>query len=144
MVQTKKSSVDGLPIQRVIKKEKKNKKTMPLKEDEMPLKKVKTEKAFSIPELNDQSVSSEGWENHLNWEKSVKCGEVLEALCSSVEPRRKRKPQLTKTQVWPYVGNSTVKRIITADSVSEESSDPLSKVDPEKLQTVLDFIKSDL
>lgn len=39
MVQRKKSSVDGLPIQRVIKKEKKNTKTMPVKKNEVPLKK---------------------------------------------------------------------------------------------------------
>ena len=115
---------------------------MPVKEDVKPLKKVKTEKAFSIPELNDQSISTDDWENNLKWEKSVKCRQVLEALVSDVEPRRRRKQQLTKTQVWPFVGNSTVKRIITG--VSKESYDPLSKVDPEKLQKVLDFIKSDL
>ncbi|CDY08291.1 BnaA05g13280D [Brassica napus] len=130
MVQTKKSSIDGLPIQRVVKKEKKNKKTMPVKEDVKPLKKVKTEKAFSIPELNDQSISTDDWENNLKWEKSVKCRQVLEALVSDVEPRRRRKQQLTKTQVWPFVGNPTVKRIITG--VSKEPYDPLSKVDPDR------------
>ncbi|CAN7139270.1 unnamed protein product, partial [Brassica rapa subsp. narinosa] len=142
MVQTKKSSIDGLPIQRVVKKEKKNKKAMSVKEDVKPLKKVKTEKAFSLPELNNESISTGDWENNLRWEKSVKCRQVLEALASGLEPRRRRKQQLTKTQVWPFVGNSTVKRIITG--VSKESYDPLSKVDPEKLQKVLDFIKSDL
>ncbi|WZZ20464.1 uncharacterized protein LOC106436887 [Brassica napus] len=142
MVQTKKSSIDGLPIQRVVKKEKKNKKAMSAKEDVKPLKKVKTEKAFSLPELNNESISTGDWENNLRWEKSVKCRQVLEALASGLEPRRRRKQQLTKTQVWPFVGNSTVKRIITG--VSKESYDPLSKVDPEKLQKVLDFIKSDL
>ncbi|KAJ4902866.1 Uncharacterized protein Rs2_16817 [Raphanus sativus] len=122
MVQRKKSSVDGLPIQRVIKKEKKNTKTMPVKKNEVPLKKVKTEKPFEIPQLNDQSISAEGWENHLKWQKSVQCRQALEALGTSLEetalalsleePSRRRKTQLTKTQVWPYVGNSTVKRII--------------------------------
>ncbi|CAG7880817.1 unnamed protein product [Brassica rapa] len=65
MVQTKKGSVDGLPIQRVVKKKKKINKTM-------PGKKVKIEKPFSIPQLNDQSISTEDWENHLKWQKSVK------------------------------------------------------------------------
>lgn len=64
---------------------------MPVKEDVKPLKKVKTEKAFSIPELNDQSVSTDDWENNLKWEKSVKCRQVLEALASGLEPRRRRK-----------------------------------------------------
>ncbi|XP_056856155.1 uncharacterized protein LOC130505573 [Raphanus sativus] len=110
MVQTKKSSVDGLPIQRVVKKEKKNKKMMAVKIDEVPLKKVKIEKPFAIPHLNDQSVSSEGWESHLKWQKSVKCRLALEAIASSLEePTRKRRTQLTKTQMPPYVGNSTVK-----------------------------------
>ncbi|CAF1926243.1 unnamed protein product [Brassica napus] len=75
MVQTKKGSVDGLPIQRVVKKEKKINKTM-------PGKKVKIEKPFSIPQLNDQSISTEDWENHLKWQKSVKCRLTLEALAS--------------------------------------------------------------
>ncbi|KAG2259922.1 hypothetical protein Bca52824_079216 [Brassica carinata] len=138
MVQTKKGSVDGLPIQRVVKKEKKINKTM-------PGKKVKIEKPFSIPQLNDQSISTEDWENHLKWQKSVKCRLALEALASSLEePTRKRKTRLTKTQFFPYVGNSTVKRIVSGKTVSKESYDPLAKVAPEKLKKVLDFIKSDL
>ena len=70
---------------------------------------------------------------------------MLEALASNLkEPTRRRKPQLTKTQVWPFVGNSTVKRIISGEKVSKEPYDPLAKVEAEKLQKVLDFIKSDL
>ncbi|CAF1748683.1 unnamed protein product [Brassica napus] len=138
MVQTKKGSVDGLPIQRVVKKEKMINKTM-------LGKKVKIEKPFSIPQLNDQSISTEDWENHLKWQKSVKCRLALEALASSLEePTRKRKTKLTKTQVFPYVRNSTVKRIVSGKTVSKESYDPLAKVAPEKLKKVLDFIKSDL
>ncbi|KAL0668081.1 hypothetical protein Bca4012_030785 [Brassica carinata] len=132
---TKKGSVDGLPIQRVVKKEKKINKTM-------PGKKVKIEKPFSIPQ---QSISTEDWEDHLKWQKSVKCRLALEALASILEePTRKRKTKLTKTQVFPYVGNSTVKRIVSGKTVSKESYDPLAKVAPEKLKKVLDFIKSDL
>ncbi|CAN6813411.1 unnamed protein product, partial [Brassica oleracea] len=84
------------------------------KEDEVPLKKVKKEKAIVIPELNDISISSKDWQQHLQWEKSEKCRQAIEALTSILEePTRRRKPQLTKTQQWPFVGNSTVKRIIT-------------------------------
>ncbi|CAN7084886.1 unnamed protein product [Brassica oleracea var. botrytis] len=148
----------------VVKKEKKDKKTMDSthnltnkevidilhisiteKKAGIPLRRVKQEKAFEIPQLNDESISSKDLENHLQWEKSVKCRAVLEALASNLkEPTRIRKPQLTKTQVWPFVGNSTVKRIITGEKVSKEPYDPLAKVEAEKLQKVLDFIKSDL
>ncbi|KAL0803947.1 hypothetical protein Bca101_096437 [Brassica carinata] len=101
--------------------------------------------ACSNTMLNDQSISTEDWENHLKWQKNVKCRLALEALASSLEePTRKRKTKLTKTQVFPYVGNSTVKRIVSGKTVSKESYDPLAKVAPEKLKKVLDFIKSDL
>ena len=111
----------------------------------IPLRRVKQEKAFEIPQLNDESISSKDLENHLQWEKSVNCRAVLEALASNLKkPTRRRKPQLTKTQVWPFVGNSTVKRIISGEKVSKEPYDPLAKVEAEKLQKVLDFIKSDL
>lgn len=111
----------------------------------MSLKKVKKEKAFSIPELNDKSISSEGWNQHLRWENSEECRQALEAIASTLEePTRRRKPQLTKTQVWPYVGNSTVKRIITGVTPSKVSYDPFAKVESQKLVKVLDFIKRDL
>uniref|UniRef100_A0A0D3CTE7 Ubiquitin-like protease family profile domain-containing protein n=2 Tax=Brassica oleracea var. oleracea TaxID=109376 RepID=A0A0D3CTE7_BRAOL len=152
------TSQDGLPVDCVVKKEKKDKKTMDSthnltnkevikteKKAGIPLRRVKQEKAFEIPQLNDESISSKDLENHLQWEKNVKCRAVLEALASNLkEPTRMRKPQLTKTQVWPFVGNSTVKRIITGEKVSKEPYDPLAKVEAEKLHKVLDFIKSDL
>ncbi|KAH0896797.1 hypothetical protein HID58_046365, partial [Brassica napus] len=158
IVQKKINSQDGLPVDCVVKKEKKDKKTMDStqnlttevvikteKKVGIPLRRVKQEKAFEIPQLNDESISSKDLENHLQWEKSVNCRAVLEALASNLkEPTRRRKPQLTKTQVWPFVGNSTVKRIISGEKVSKEPYDPLAKVEAEKLQKVLDFINSDL
>ncbi|XP_033132745.1 uncharacterized protein LOC117127226 [Brassica rapa] len=158
IVQKKINSQDGLPVDCVVKKEKKDKKTTDStqnlttevvikteKKAGIPPRRVKQEKAFEIPQLNDESISSKDLENHLQWEKSVKCRAVLEALASNLkEPTRRRKPQLTKTQVWPFVGNSTVKRIISGEKVSKEPYDPLAKVEAEKLQKVLDFINSDL
>ncbi|CAH8334435.1 unnamed protein product [Eruca vesicaria subsp. sativa] len=73
----KKGSVDGLPIQRVVKKEK-NKKTVPGIQ-------VKIEKPFPIPQLNDQSISAESCEDHLQWQKSTNCRQALEAIASSIE-----------------------------------------------------------
>ncbi|KAL0814977.1 hypothetical protein Bca101_071420 [Brassica carinata] len=158
IVQKKINSQDGLPVDCVVKKEKKDKKTIDStqnlttevvikteKKTGIPLRRVKQEKAFEIPQLNDESISSKDLENHLQWEKSVNCRAVLEALASNLkEPTRRRKPQLTKTQVWPFVGNSTAKRIISGEKVSKEPYDPLAKVEAEKLQKVLDFINSDL
>ncbi|KAJ0234224.1 Ulp1 protease family [Hirschfeldia incana] len=157
ILQKKINSQDGLPIDCVVKKEKKAKKMMeeedlPNKEVKstekkagIPLRRVKQEKAIKIPKLNDESISAETWENSRQWEKSINCRAVLEELALTLkEPTRRRKPQLTKTQVWPFVGNSTVKRIITGEKDSKEPCDPLAKVEAEKLQKVLDFIKSDL
>ncbi|CAH8390019.1 unnamed protein product [Eruca vesicaria subsp. sativa] len=45
-------------------------------------------------------MSTEECENHLKWEKTEKCRQVLEAIAASIEePTRRRKPQWTKTQV---------------------------------------------
>ncbi|KAG5382498.1 hypothetical protein IGI04_033968, partial [Brassica rapa subsp. trilocularis] len=145
MIEKKINSQDGLPIQCVVKKEKKTSKAMETKvcktidvkkkgkKDEVPLKKVKKEKAIVIPELNDISISSKDWQ------------QAIEALASILEePTRRRKPQLTKTQQWPFVGNSTVKRIITGVTPSTVSYDPFAKVESQKLTKVMDFIKRDL
>ncbi|KAH0899345.1 hypothetical protein HID58_048913 [Brassica napus] len=101
----------------VVKKEKKTSKAMETKvcktidvkkkgkKDEVPLKKVKKEKAIVIPELNDISISSKDWQQHLQWEKSEKCREAIEALTSILEePTRRRKPHLTKTQAQEESG----------------------------------------
>ncbi|KAF8099073.1 hypothetical protein N665_0252s0011 [Sinapis alba] len=131
---------DSLSFKKEELKNKEVKKTE--KKAEIPLRRVNQEKAFEIPQLNDEPISTGSWENHLQWEKIVNCRAVLEALASTLEePTRGRKPQLTKAQVWPYVGNSTVKLIITGEKVSKEPYDPLAKVEAEKLQKVLDFIE---
>ncbi|KAH0873701.1 hypothetical protein HID58_071063 [Brassica napus] len=130
------TSQDGLPVDCVVKKEKKDKKTMDSthnltnkevikteKKAGIPLRRVKQEKAFEIPQLNDESISTcfkfEGAYTHTQ---------------ASVD----------KDSSLPFVGNSTVKRIITGEKVSKEPYDPLAKVEAEKLHKVLDFIKSDL
>ncbi|KAL0685137.1 hypothetical protein Bca4012_051985 [Brassica carinata] len=141
MIEKKINSQDGLPIQCVVKKEKKTSKAMETKvcktidvkkkgkKDEVPLKKVKKEKAIVIPELNDISISSKDWQQHLQWEKSEKCREAIEALTSILEePTR----------------DSTVKRIITGVTPSTVSYDPFAKVESQKLTKVMDFIKRDL
>ncbi|KAL0722988.1 hypothetical protein Bca4012_037587 [Brassica carinata] len=75
--------------------------------------------------------------------KYGKVGETLDQLAASVldGPLQKRKPQLTKTQVYPYVGNSTVKRIIPGDSVSKAHYDPLAKVAETEFKNLLDYLR---
>nr|VDD37321.1 unnamed protein product [Brassica oleracea] len=115
------------------------------KKAEVPVKKVKKEKAIVIPELNDKSISSGDWKNYLEWEKSDKCRQVMQGLASTLEKVKvTRKPHLTKTQLWPFVGNSTVKRIITGVTPSTVSYDPFAKVESQKLVKVMDFVKRDL
>ncbi|CAG7887862.1 unnamed protein product [Brassica rapa] len=93
IVQKKINSQDGLPVDCVVKKEKKDKKTtdstqnltteMVIKTEKkagIPPRRVKQEKAFEIPQLNDESISSKDLENHLQWEKSVKSKVEAEKL----------------------------------------------------------------
>ncbi|CAF1928934.1 unnamed protein product, partial [Brassica napus] len=107
IVQKKINSQDGLPVDCVVKKEKKDKKTIDStqnlttevvikteKKTGIPLRRVKQEKAFEIPQLNDESISSKDLENHLQWEKSVnskveaeKLQKVLDFINSDLEAK---------------------------------------------------------
>ncbi|KAG2322283.1 hypothetical protein Bca52824_015496 [Brassica carinata] len=83
------------------------------------LKKVKKEKNV-VPQLRDSRWNMTSYASLLDG------------------PLQKRKPQLTKTQVYPYVGNSTVKRIIP---VSKAHYDPLAKVSETKFKKLLDYLR---
>ncbi|CAN6997484.1 unnamed protein product, partial [Brassica rapa subsp. trilocularis] len=104
IVQKKINSQDGLPVDCVVKKEKKDKKTMDStqnlttevviktgKKAGIPPRRVKQEKAFEIPQLNDESISSKDLENHLLWEKSKveaeKLQKVLDFINSDLEAK---------------------------------------------------------
>ncbi|KAH0939098.1 hypothetical protein HID58_006559, partial [Brassica napus] len=127
------NSQDGLPVDCVVKKEKKDKKMMDStqnltnkevikteKKAGIALRRLKQEKAFAIPQLNDESISSKDLENHLQWEKSGGVG----STCFKFEGA------YTQTQA-------------SVDKDSKEPYDQLAKAEAEKLQKVLDFIKSD-
>ncbi|KAH0854740.1 hypothetical protein HID58_049992, partial [Brassica napus] len=138
MIEKKINSQDGYQFSVLLRRRKKQ---VRLWRRRVATEESEEEKAIVIPELNDISISSKDWQQHLQWEKS----ETIEALTSIlVEPTRRRKPQLTKTQQWPFVGNSTVKRIITGVTPSTVSYDPFAKVESQKLTKVMDFIKRDL
>ena len=69
-----------------------------------------------VPQLRD---SAETWSSSEDKNKYGKLDALLDQLVASFldGPLKTRKPQLTKTQVYPNVGKSTVKRIITSDSI---------------------------
>ncbi|KAG2328554.1 hypothetical protein Bca52824_011282 [Brassica carinata] len=134
MVQDKASSQMDAAVQCVVRKKAKKsevKLTSPIlldtvKKTARGLKNVKKE-TVEIPQLRDSRGT---WSNSEDKKKYGKVGATLDQLAASVldGPLQKRKPQLTKTQVYPYVGNSTVKRIIPGDSVSKAHYDPLAKL----------------
>ncbi|CDY19000.1 BnaC01g20680D [Brassica napus] len=82
------------------------------------------------------------WSDSEDKQKYGNLGATLDQLAASVldGPLQKRKPQLTKTQVYPYVGNSTVKRIIKGD-VSKAYYDPLAKVVETKFKKLLHYLR---
>ncbi|XP_048619317.1 uncharacterized protein LOC125590176 isoform X2 [Brassica napus] len=102
------------------------------------LKKVKKEKNV-VPQLRDSTGT---WSDSEEKKKYCTLDATLDQLAASIldGPLQKRKPQLTKTQVYPYVGNSTVKRIISG--VSEAHYDPLAKVAETKFKKLMDYLRS--
>ncbi|KAJ4917264.1 Ulp1 protease family protein [Raphanus sativus] len=114
--------------------------TTQVKKPARGLKNVKKEKV-EVPQLRDSGGT---WSDLEDKEKYGKLGAMLDQLAASVfdGPLQKRKPQLTKTQVYPYVGNSTVKRIIPGDYVSKAHYDPLAKVAEIKFKKLLDYLRN--
>ena len=113
--------------------------TTQVKKPARRLKNVKKEKV-EVPQLRDSGGT---WSDSEDKQKYGNLGATLDQLAASVldGPLQKRKPQLTKTQVYPYVGNSTVKRIIKGD-VSKAYYDPLAKVVETKFKKLLHYLRS--
>ncbi|XP_019094411.1 PREDICTED: uncharacterized protein LOC104759246 [Camelina sativa] len=95
------------------------------------------------------SSSEDTWSNkedqlvHKKLEMTInRLGEALTRLDGPGPSKTSRRvPQLAESQKYPYLGNSTVKRIITeGDNVL---GDHLKPVDDEKHQTLLDFLNLD-
>ncbi|CAN8243643.1 unnamed protein product, partial [Cochlearia groenlandica] len=61
----------------------------------------------------------------------------------NVTPMTKRVPTLAVTQKAPYVGNSTVRRIIEGAVPSTNDYDPMTVVEEKKLQALKDYINMD-
>ncbi|XP_033143224.1 uncharacterized protein LOC117132601 [Brassica rapa] len=112
--------------------------TTKVKKPARGLKNVKKEKV-EVPQLRDSGGT---WSDSEDKQKYGNLDATLDQLVAVLDgPLQKRKTQLTKTQVYPYVGNSTVKRIIKGD-VSKACYDPLAKVDETKFRKLLDYLRS--
>ena len=59
------------------------------------------------------------------------------------ETMARRVPHLDVSQKYPYVGNSTVKRIITVGEPATSIPDHLKSVSDEKYQKLMDFLELD-
>ncbi|KAH0854625.1 hypothetical protein HID58_057835, partial [Brassica napus] len=127
MVQDKAPSHLDAAVQCVVRKKAK----IPRKIPAGILKNMKEEKNV-VPQLRD---SAETWSSSEDKNKYGKLDATLDHLVASFldGPLKTRKPQLTKTQVYPNVGKSTVKRIITT------YYDPSDKVSETKWKKLLDF-----
>lgn len=95
------------------------------------------------------SSSEEAWSNPQEQLASKALDAALTSLGDSIKMldggtiKARRVPQLAETQKFPYVGNSTVKRIITDGIPSPITNDHLTPADDVKLQKLLDFLKLD-
>lgn len=67
---------------------------------------------------------------------------TAEKLKDDITPL-KRVPKLAVSQKLPYIGNSTVKRIIPGVITSTNDYDPMEVVEETKLRTLMEFIFND-
>ncbi|XP_010445337.1 PREDICTED: uncharacterized protein LOC104727988 [Camelina sativa] len=100
-------------------------------------------------QLKIASSSEETWSNQEDQLASKKLEVTLKSIGDALtkldgpgpskQPRRV--PQLAESQKYPYLGNSTVKRIITEGEA--QLSDHLKPADDEKHQRLMDFLSLD-
>ncbi|CAF1930587.1 unnamed protein product, partial [Brassica napus] len=151
------TSQDGLPSQRVVKKAKKASKKcedMGLDKKKVFDKKVLKTK-IQVPHLLDNASGDETWSDPVQREKVTDLGDHLDALAAMAKklnkptsptpssPPQKRQTKLASSQLFPFVGNSTVKRIITGVTPSVSAYDPFADVDADKMRNLLHFLLDD-
>ena len=151
------TSQDGLPSQRVVKKAKKASKKcedMGLDKKKVFDKKVLKTK-IQVPHLLDNASGDETWSDPVQREKVTDIGDHLDALAAMDKklnkptsptpssPPQKRQTKLASSQLFPFVGNSTVKRIITGVTPSVSAYDPFADVDADKMRNLLHFLLDD-
>ncbi|KAH0883527.1 hypothetical protein HID58_059623, partial [Brassica napus] len=121
MVEINSTSNDGLPTQRVVKKPRNASKKSGKK---MAEKKLKNK--IKVPHLLDNASGEDTWSDPVQREKSKELGDRLDAFADFARklnkstsptpssPQHKLQTKLALSQLFPFVGNSTVKRIITS------------------------------
>ncbi|KAG2245328.1 hypothetical protein Bca52824_092813 [Brassica carinata] len=140
MVEMNSTSQDGLPSQRVVKKAKKASKKcedMGLDKKKVFDKKVLKTK-IQVPHLLDNASGDETWSDPVQREKLNKPTSPTPS-----SPPQKRQTKLASSQLFPFVGNSTVKRIITGVTPSVSAYDPFADVDADKMRNLLHFLLDD-
>ncbi|WZZ50204.1 hypothetical protein YC2023_050311 [Brassica napus] len=153
MVEINSTSHDGLPTQRVVKKPRNaSKKSGNVVDDKKKMAEKKLKNKIKVPHLLDNASGEDTWSDPVQREKSKKLGDRLDALADFARklnkytsptpssPQHKRQTKLVLSQLFSFVGNSTVKRIITSVTPSVSAYDLFSAVDDEKMRKLLNFL----
>ncbi|KAL0659404.1 hypothetical protein Bca4012_079989 [Brassica carinata] len=110
---------------------------------------------IQVPHLLDNASGDETWSDPVQREKVTDLGDHLDALAAMAKklnkptsptpssPPQKRQTKLASSQLFPFVGNSTVKRIITGVTPSVSAYDPFADVDADKMRNLLHFLLDD-
>lgn len=116
----------------------------------MAEKKLKNK--IKVPHLLDNASGEDTWSDPVQREKSKELGDRLDAFADFARklnkstsptpssPQHKLQTKLALSQLFPFVGNSTVKRIITSVTPSVWAYDLFSALDDEKMRKLLNFL----
>ena len=153
MVEIKSTSQDGIPARHVVKKVTKTCKKggdMGLDKNNLFENKVFKTK-IQVPHLLD-TASEETWSDTKQREKIRKVSDGLDEIAAAARkfnkptsstPQLKRQTKLASSQLFPFIGNSTVKRIITGVIPSVSAYDPFAVVEDTKIRNLLHFLLDD-
>ncbi|KAL0804918.1 hypothetical protein Bca101_097409 [Brassica carinata] len=153
MVEIKSTSQDGIPARHVVKKVTKTCKKggdMGLDKNNLFENKVFKTK-IQVPHLLD-TASEETWSDTKQREKIRKVSDGLDEIAAAARkfnkptsstPQLKRQTKLASSQLFPFIGNSTVKRIITGVIPSVLAYDPFAVVEDTKIRNLLHFLLDD-
>lgn len=157
MVEINSMSHDGLPAQRVVKKARKaSQKCEDIGVDKIKVSDRKVLKTkIQVPHLLDNASGDETLSDPVQREKARDLTDRLDAIAAFARkmnkptsptpcsPPHKRQTKLASSQLFPFVGNSTVKRIITGVTPSVSAYDPFADVDNDKVRNLLHFLLDD-
>ncbi|CAA7017738.1 unnamed protein product [Microthlaspi erraticum] len=154
MVHAKSTSHDDLPIHVVVKNANKpckkiekltKEQTVEELQAKLKGKQVQTTVTNQKKKIKQEPTSSETFSNPVHRRFRAGLNLMVAGICGVKDDTSlpKRQPKLSSSQLYPFVGNSTVKRIITGVSLSIAAYDPMTEVDETKAHDLLDFIRQD-